>query len=397
MVCFFPLGAREWIRATRSFLYIWGAKDGLDSSCFFVHFSMIDQKANEFHHKGRAAQFNPQNKFMSAAYMQEFAEGIDDWEQEERKTTYIFDQSKSIVNEVKSPDVEMLWSANPYQGCEHGCIYCYARNSHEYWGYSAGIDFESKIVVKRNAPELLRQFFERKSWKPAPISFSGNTDCYQPIERKMGITRALLAVCLEYRNPVFILTKNALVLRDLDLIQDLAKGNLVQVWTSITGTDEQMRLKLEPRTSSYKNRFKLLDSLARHDVPVGLMNAPIIPGLNDDQMHDVLKAASEAGARWAAYTVVRLNGAIGPLFEDWLRKAFPDRAEKVWNMIRACHQGAVEDSRNGARMLGDGPIAELIKSQFKLYCKNFHLNEQKHEWNLQGFRRNNYGQGNLFD
>ncbi|MBL7713078.1 MAG: PA0069 family radical SAM protein [Chitinophagaceae bacterium] len=358
---------------------------------------MISQKANDRHDAGRGAQFNPQNRFLKGAYVQEFAEGIDDWEHDVRKTQYIFDESRTVVNEIKSPDVGMLFSANPYQGCEHGCIYCYARNSHEYWGYSAGLDFESRIVVKKNAAELLRKFFERKSWTPAPISLSGNTDCYQPIERKMKITRQMLEICLHYRNPVGVLSKNALILRDLDVLQELAKLKLVRVFSSITSLDEKLRLKLEPRTATYKGRLKVVETMAKHDIPTGIMNAPIIPGLNDDHMHDVLKAAAEAGAQWAGYTVVRLNGAIGPIFEDWLRKSFPDRADKVWNMISSCHGGNVNDSRFGQRMVGDGRIAELIRTQFSLYCKKFRLNETKHEWNLSAFRRIRNGQASLFD
>ncbi|MFA6152861.1 MAG: PA0069 family radical SAM protein [Chitinophagaceae bacterium] len=358
---------------------------------------MINQQSDDRYDSGRGAQFNPQNRFLKGAYVQEFSEGIDDWEQEARKTQYIFDESRTIVNEVKSGDVGMMFSANPYQGCEHGCIYCYARNSHEYWGYSAGLDFESRIVVKQNAPALLRKFFENKNWVPAPISLSGNTDCYQPIERKMKITRQMLEICLQYRNPVGILSKNALILRDMDIIQELAKLNLVRVFSSITSLDEKLRLKLEPRTATYKSRLKVVEMMAKNGVPTGIMNAPIIPGLNDDHMHDVLKAASEAGAQWAGYTVVRLNGAIGPIFEDWLRKAFPERAEKVWNLISSCHQGKVNDSRTGTRMAGDGRIAELIRTQFMLYCRKFGLNEKKHEWNLSSFRRIKHGQGSLFD
>ena len=357
---------------------------------------MIHQKANDRLEKGRSAQFNPKNRFLKGSYEQAHIEAIDDWEEEERKTSYIFDQSKTIVNEVKSTDVGMLFSANPYQGCEHGCIYCYARNSHEYWGYSAGLDFESKIVVKDNAPALLRKFFERKNWQPQPISLSGNTDCYQPIERRMKLTRQLLEVCLQYRNPVGILTKNALVLRDLDIIQELNKLQLVRVFSSVTSLDEQLRLKLEPRTATYKSRLKMLSTMAQHNIPIGIMNAPIIPGLNDHHMHDVLKAASEAGALWAGYTLVRLNGAIGPIFEDWLRKHFPDRADKVWQLISSCHQGEVYDNRSGVRMRGDGPIAALIQTQFRMYCKKFHLNESKHEWNLNAFRSMQGGQGTLF-
>jgi hypothetical protein len=300
------------------------------------------------------------------------------------------------VNTVTSPDVGMMYSANPYQGCEHGCIYCYARNSHEYWGYSAGLDFESRIVVKKNAPALLRKFFDNKNWEPATISLSGNTDCYQPIERKMKITRALLEICLEYRNPVSILTKNALVLRDLDIIRDLAKLNLVRVMSSITSLDEDLRRLMEPRTASYRSRLKVLETLSAAGVPTGVMNAPLIPGLNDMHMHDVLQAASEAGARWAGYTVVRLNGAVGDIFKDWLQKAFPDRAEKVWNQISDCHEGKVNDSRWGNRIVGDGKFAELIKNQFQIYCKKFNLNEANMEMNTKDFRRVKNGQMTLF-
>ncbi len=357
---------------------------------------MINQVANDRFEKGRGAQYNPKNKFLKGEYVQEHVEAIDDWEQEERQTEYIVDNSKTLVNEVKSPDVGMMYSANPYQGCEHGCIYCYARNSHEYWGYSAGVDFESRIVVKKNAPALLRKFFENKNWQPATISLSGNTDCYQPIERKMKITRHLLEICLDFRNPVGILTKNALVLRDLDILKELAKRNLVRVFTSITSLDEELRRKMEPRTASYKSRLNVVRTLAENGIPTGIMNAPIIPGLNDNHMHDVLKAASEAGAKWAGYTVVRLNGAIGGIFHDWLHKAFPDRAEKVWNLISECHEGHVNDSRFGNRIVGDGKFAELIKDQFKLYCRKYGLNETPHEMNTGDFRRLKGGQLQLF-
>lgn len=357
---------------------------------------MINQEANDRFEKGRGAQYNPKNKFLRGEYVQEHVEGIDDWETEKRQTEYIFDDSKTLVNTVTSPDVGMMYSANPYQGCEHGCIYCYARNSHEYWGYSAGVDFESRIVVKKNAPALLRKFFDNKNWVPATISLSGNTDCYQPIERRMKITRALLEICLEYRNPVGVLTKNALVLRDLDIITELAKLNLVRVFTSITSLDEGLRQVMEPRTASYKSRLRVVETLSKAGVPTGIMNAPLIPGLNDMHMHDVLKAASGAGAKWAGYTVVRLNGAIGGIFKDWLFKAFPDRAEKVWHQICECHGGTVNDSRWGNRIVGDGKFAELIKDQFKLYCRKYGLNETHLEMNTSDFRRVKNGQLPLF-
>ncbi len=357
---------------------------------------MINQQANNRFDKGRGAQFNPKNRFLKGEYLQEFPEAIDDWEAEPRKTEYIFDENKTLVNKVTSPDVGMMYSANPYQGCEHGCIYCYARNSHEYWGYSAGLDFESRIVVKKNAPALLRKFFENKNWQPAPISLSGNTDCYQPIERRMRITRQLLEICLEYRNPVGVLSKNALVLRDTDILQELAKLNLVRVFSSITSLDENIRLKMEPRTASYKQRLKVVETMSRLGIPTGIMNAPIIPGLTDKDMPAVLKGASEAGAKWAGYTVVRLNGAIGPIFQDWLFKAFPDRAEKVWHAIQECHEGAVNDSRWGNRIVGDGKFAEMIRDQFKLFCKKYGLNEAKMEYNTSLFRRIKNSQLPLF-
>ena len=357
---------------------------------------MINQKANERFEKGRGAQYNPKNKFLKGEYIQEHVEAIDDWEQDDRKTGYIFDESKTVVNEVKSPDVGMMFSLNPYQGCEHGCIYCYARNSHEYWGYSAGLDFESRIVVKKNAPQLLRKFFENKNWQPAPLSLSGNTDCYQPIERKMRITRQLLEICLEFRNPVGVLTKNALVLRDLDIIKELASHKLIRVFTSITSLDEELRKVMEPRTATYKSRLKVLETLSKNGVPTGIMNAPLVPGLNDIHMPSVLKAASEAGAKWAGYTVVRLNGAIGGIFHDWLHKTFPDRAEKVWNLICACHDGQVNDSRWGTRTVGDGKFSELIRAQFQLYCRKYHLNEDHMEMNTNDFRRIKNGQLPLF-
>lgn len=357
---------------------------------------MINQEANERFDKGRGAQFNPKNKFLKGEYLQWHPEAIDDWEAEQRKTEYIYDDNKTLVNKVTSPDVGMMYSANPYQGCEHGCIYCYARNTHEYWGYSAGLDFESRIIVKKNAPQLLRSFFENKKWQPAPISISGNTDCYQPIERKMGITRQLLEICLEYRNPVGVLTKNALVLRDVDVLQELARLNLVRVFTSITSLDENIRLKMEPRTASYRQRLKVVETMSKNGIPTGIMNAPIIPGLTDKDMPAVLKAASEAGARWAGYTVVRLNGAIGIIFKDWLYKAFPDSADKIWNAICECHGGSVNDSRWGDRVVGDGRFAEMIRDQFRLFCRKYRLNETEIEYDTSLFRRMKGGQLPLF-
>lgn len=357
---------------------------------------MVNQQPDNRFEKGRGAQFNPKNRFQSGEYLCMYPEAIDDWESIPRKTEFILDDSKAVVNKVESPDVGMMYSLNPYQGCEHGCVYCYARNSHEYWGYSAGLDFESRIVVKKNAAALLRRFFDRPDWTPAPISLSGNTDCYQPIERRMRITRQLLEVCLEYRNPVGILTKNALVLRDTDILKELASMDLVRVFTSITSLDEDLRLKMEPRTAAYRNRLKVVETMSKNGIPTGIMNAPIIPGLTDHQMPEVLKAAADAGAQWAGYTIVRLNGAIGPLFKDWLYKAYPDRADKVWESICACHGGSVNDSRFGNRIVGEGKFAEMIKMQFQIFCRKYGLNQTELQFNTSLFRRVKNGQLPLF-
>lgn len=346
--------------------------------------------------KGRGAQLNPANRFSPEAYAIEHPEAIDDWEKEALQTQFFQENGKTILNKITSPDIPLSWSLNPYQGCEHGCVYCYARNSHEYWGFSAGTDFESKIIVKRRAPDLLREMFSSRRWQPAPISLSGNTDCYQPIERRLQITRQLLQVCLDYKNPVGIITKNALVLRDLDILQELNKYKLVSVYTSITSMDEELRRKLEPRTSTYSDRLQILESLSKAGIHTGVMNAPIIPGINDAHMYEVLRRASLAGAKSAGYTMVRLNGAIGPIFNDWLQQVFPDRAQKVMNLIRDSHGGKVNDSRFGTRMKGEGNIAGLVQQQFELYTRQFHLNEEHFAYNLSDFVRLKPGQLSLF-
>ena len=260
-------------------------------------------------------------------------------------TTQVFYETpKKIVNKVTSPDLGMMYSMNPYQGCEHGCIYCYARNTHEYWGFNAGLDFESKIIAKKNAPVLLEKFILHPDWNALPISLSGNTDCYQPLERKLEITRGILKVLANYRHPVGIITKNSLILRDLDLLTDLAKDNLVHVYISITTLNEELRGTMEPRTASALKRLKTVSVLSNAGVPVGVMNAPVIPGLNDHEIPSIIRAAAEAGARTAGMTMVRLNGSIGQIFEDWLRKNYPNQFEKVLNQISAVHGGSISDS-----------------------------------------------------
>jgi len=325
---------------------------------------------NNSYFKGRGAQINVHNKFLQDVYTKEHVEGIDDWEEPNSKTSFIIESGKTIVNKVTSPDVGMAYSMNPYQGCEHGCIYCYARNSHQYWGYSAGLDFERKIIVKKDAPYRFKKFLEKNNWDASTISLSGNTDCYQPAERKYQLTRQLLEIALQYKQPIGIITKNSLVLRDADILEEMAKLNLCMVYISINSLNEELRQVMEPRTTTSKQRLKIVTELSKRNIPVGVMVAPLIPGLSDHEIPHILKAVANAGAKNAGYTVVRLNGAIGAIFEDWLRKNFPDRFDKVWHMIQSCHAGHVNDSRFGERMKGDGKIANLIADNFRLSMKS---------------------------
>jgi DNA repair photolyase len=333
-----------------------------------------DEENQSDYLKGRGAQLNPHNHFLKNDYVREHAEGIDDWEVTDHKTSFIFGHAKSIVNKVDSPDVGMAYSLNPYQGCEHGCTYCYARNAHEYWGFSAGLDFERKIIVKKDAPELFRKFLAKKGWDASIISLSGNTDCYQPAERKFRITRQLLQIALEHRQPIGMITKNSLVLRDVDLLKEMAEQNLCMVYVSINSLNEDLRLKMEPRTTTAKQRLKVVEELTKAGIPVGVMVAPLIPGLSDHEVPAILKAVAERGALKAGYTIVRLNGAISGIFKDWLEKNYPDRADKVWHSIQSCHAGQVNDSRFGSRMAGDGNIAQMIRDTFALHCRINKLN-----------------------
>ena len=314
--------------------------------------------------KGQGAVNNIHNHFEKNRYEKSIYD--DDFEEQVAKTEILEIFPKTIVNPVKSPDLSMAYSMNPYQGCEHGCAYCFARPTHEYWGYSAGVDFERKILVKKNAPELLEQFFKKKGYKAEPILMSGNTDCYQPVERKLEITRKLLQVCLDYRHPVNILTKNALVTRDIDIISPLAEKNLITVSLSIPTINEELRRKLEPRTSSALNKLKAIEALSQHNIPVHIMVAPIIPGLNSPEILKIVKTISECGAKSFGYTLVRLNDTVEPVFVDWLEEHYPDRKEKVLHQIASMHGGKLGEKQIFKRRTGEGNIAEMIHTTFRI-------------------------------
>ena len=350
--------------------------------------------------KGRGAQRNIHNRFFELSHeiRDDFLEYCEKEGEiaENNKTQYIDVYPKTIVNKVTSPDVGMAYSMNMYQGCEHGCIYCYARNSHELWGYSAGLDFERRILVKKSAPQLLETFVKRKSWNACTIVMSGNTDCYQPAEQKFQLTRQCLEVFLKYKHPTAIITKNALVLRDLDLLKQLAKDNLISVLVSITSLSEDTRRILEPRTTTTKKRLKIVEELSSHGIPVKVMLAPIIPSINSHEILPLAKAASDVGALGIAHTLVRLNGAIGDIFTDWIKKTMPDRADKVLRQIESCHGGKLNESRFEVRMRGEGQIAKQIKDLMTLAKHKYFKGKSMPKLNIDLHEQYKDGQMKLF-
>ncbi len=337
--------------------------------------------------KGRGTSLQPTNRFTSIERGNYHKEGIDEELLPEKvRTEYISEHPKKVLSKNDSPDIPFSYSINPYQGCEHGCIYCYARNSHEYWGYNMGLDFERKIIVKPNAPILLEKSFLSSSWKPQVVMLSGNTDCYQPAEKKYEITRELLKVFQKYGNPVGIITKNALIERDLDILADLASENLVQVIFTITSLDEELRRVLEPRTSHPLKKLKVMEKLTQRGVPCGVMIGPIIPGLNNTEIPRILKLSSDYGALSCSRTLVRLNGQLGTLFKEWLETHFADRADKVWNQICQLHAGHVNDSEYGRRMRGEGPLADSIHAIFSKMSEKYFKDKAMPAYDLSRFR-----------
>ena len=316
--------------------------------------------------RGRSTASKPHNRFAPSV-----SEAQDDgWYQEQTPLTFVtevrHEQAKTVISRNNSPDVGFDLSVNPYRGCEHGCIYCFARPSHAYWDLSPGIDFETKLIAKTNLAERLEEQLSKPGYVPKPIALGMNTDSYQPIEREHRLTRQALEILLRYRHPVSLITKSALVLRDLDLLEELASLNLVSVAFSVTTLDDELKRIMEPRAASPKARLRAMRTLHEHGVPVGMMAAPMIPMINDSELERLLEAGREAGARSAGYVLLRLPLEIADLFEEWLQAHFPERAQHVMSLIRQSRGGQNYDSRFGVRMKGEGHFAELLTQRFRL-------------------------------
>lgn len=331
--------------------------------------------------KGRGSQFNVPNRFekFHLDHSESDLKAYDELGEDETKIPTIFytDHSRSVLVKNNSPDLGLGYSINPYRGCEHGCIYCYARPTHEYLGFSAGLDFETKIMVKRDAPELLEKEFLNKNWVPQSVFFSGNTDCYQPAEKKLELTRKCLEVFLRFKNPVSIITKNALVQRDIDILKELSQLNLIRVVISITTLKKELQRKMEPRTSSPAMRLRTIEFLSNNGISTAVNIAPVIPGLTDEEIPAILKAASESGAKLAGRVMLRLPHSVKELFTDWLRREFPERSDKILNRIMELHGGKLYDSEFGTRLTGQGNWADAVKRIFETNCSKFNINKEK--------------------
>lgn len=338
-------------------------------------------------HSGRGAVINPKNRFSSSHIGKIHKEGIDDFLESLPRTSFFNEYPKSVISRNTSPDIPFYLSINPYQGCEHGCVYCYARESHQYWGYSSGLDFESKIIIKHNAPDLLERALLNPNWKVEPVMLSGNTDPYQPAEKKFKITRQILKTFLKYRNPVSIITKNSLILRDKELLKNLAELNLVHVMISVTTVNESLRRNLEPRSATATKRLKVIEELAEAGIPVGVMAAPIIPGLNMNEIPTIVEGAASAGACDVSHAMLRLNGQIEDIFRSWLMAVYPDRAAKVMNQVQSVHGGQAGDNQFMKRMLGEGRIAEMASQMLKTAKKKYMKKSGFPEFDTNHFRK----------
>lgn len=344
--------------------------------------------------RGRGSASNPKNRFETAERIPE-PDAIDELSSPE--TRFLPDSSKSIIAYNDSPDVGFDASINPYRGCEHGCIYCYARPTHEYLGFSAGLDFETRIMVKEKAPELLREELSSPGWSPRVLAVSGVTDCYQPVEKKLRLTRRCLEVLLEFRNPVVVITKNAMVMRDIDLLSELARCQCASVFVSLTTLDERLSGLMEPRASRPARRLEAIAALSEAGVPVGYLQAPMIPGLTDSEAPAIAEAAAEAGARFAGYVALRLPFAVKSLFEHWLERHYPEKKTKVLNRVRTIRGGKLNDPNFGSRMRGEGIFAEQMEGLFRLACKKAGITERRPHLTIDHFRRPSGSQLALFD
>ena len=322
---------------------------------------------------GRGSSYNPRNRFESLAFVPDGAAAGP-------STQLLRDTSRSIIAYNDSPDVGFEASVNPYRGCEHGCIYCYARPTHEYLGFSAGLDFESRILVKEEAPELLRKELASPRWKPQVIALCGVTDPYQPVERRLELTRGCLKVLAEYRNPVAIVTKNHLVTRDVDLLRELAGRDAAVVFISVTTLDVGLCGRMEPRASQPRLRLDAIRTLTEAGVPVGVLVAPVVPALTDHEMPAILEAAAKAGAGCAGYSLLRLPFGVKDLFERWLEENYPDRKDKVLNRVREIRGGRLNDASFKTRMKGQGVFAEQVEGLFRATCRKLGLTRRA--WNL---------------
>jgi DNA repair photolyase len=343
--------------------------------------------------KGRGSSSNPKNRFESVERVPEPAD-VD--EVSSPITQFLPDSSKTLIAYNDSPDVGFDASINPYRGCEHGCVYCYARPTHEYLGFSAGLDFETKIMVKEKAPELLRQELSSPKWEPKVLAMSGVTDCYQPVEKRLELTRRCLEVLLEFRNPVAIVTKNFLVTRDIDLLSELARTQCAAVFISLTTLDEKLSGLMEPRASRPARRLAAISALAQAGIPVGYLQAPMIPGLTDSEAPAVAEAAAKAGARFAGYVALRLPYAVKELFENWLHQYYPNKKEKILNRLRAIRGGKLNDPNFHSRMKGEGIFAEQMAELFRLACKKAGIVDRRPPLSTEHFRRPSISQLDLF-
>jgi DNA repair photolyase len=343
--------------------------------------------------RGRGAASNPANRFERTSYQ------TCEWDEPEdpsANTVFLKDQTRTIINYNDSPDVGFNASVNPYRGCEHGCIYCFARPNHEYLGFSAGLDFETKILVKEDAPELLRRELASARWEPQVIAISGVTDAYQPVERRLQLTRRCLQVLAEFRNPVVIITKNELVVRDIDLLGELSRLDAALVFVSVTSLDAELARELEPRASQPGRRLAAIEALAAAGIPVGALIAPVIPGLTDHEMPSIISAAAKAGAVAAGYVPLRLPYGVAPLFEEWLTLHRPLQKEKILNRVREIRGGRLNDPGFGSRMRGSGAYADQISELFELSCRKAGLNSKRPKLSAKDFLRPGPAQLGLF-